>query len=225
VLFLATRPTTGEEAKPGWVNQNIFAADRREDGGWGEPYDLGPPINSEDDEFFPSLTRDGTLYFTRAKSGSGKPVIVRSRLVDGRYQAPDTLPSGVNGQGVPYNAFISSDESYLIACVDGRNDGSEPGRPQYFIFFRDAGDRWSEGVCLGQNVSPIDGNAGSPYVSPDGRYLFFGSTRTREISATPEKPLTLRALRDAYSRTRNGSSDIYWVDASFLDTLRPARKD
>jgi ketosteroid isomerase-like protein len=225
VLFLDTRPTAGEEAKPGWANQNIFAADRREDGGWGDPYDLGPPINSPDDEFFPSLTRDGTLYFTRSRSGSGKPVIVRSRLVGGRYQAPDTLPSPVNGQGAPYNAFISPDESYLIACVEGRGDGSEPGGAQYFIFFRDAGDRWSEGVSLGQTVRPVGGNAGSPYVSPDGLYLFFGSTKSRELPVTPETPLTLRALRDAYSRTRNGNSDIYWVSASFLDTLRPARKE
>jgi hypothetical protein len=225
MLFLTTRPTGGEETRPGWANQNIFAADRREDGSWGEPHDLGAPINTTDNEFFPSLTRDGTLYFTRGKPGSGRLVIVRSRLVDGRYQEPDTLPAAVNGKGVPYNAFISPDEGYLIACVDGRTDGPEPGRPQYFVFFRDAGDHWNEGVCLGKDVSPVGGNAGSPYVSPDGRYLFFGSTKSPEVPSTPEKPLTLRALREAYSRFRNGNSDIYWTDASFLDALRPTRKE
>jgi ketosteroid isomerase-like protein len=225
MLFLTTRPTGGEETKPGWANQNIFAADRKEDGTWGEPYDLGAPVNTTSSEFFPSLTRDGTLYFTRGAPRGGQLQIVRSRLAGGRYQEPDTLPAAVNGQGVPYNAFVSPDESYLIACVDGRTDGAEPGRPQYFVFFRDPADRWSDGVCLGKDVSPVGGNAGSSYVSPDGKYLFFGSTKPRGISSTPGNPLSLRALREAYSRTRNGNSDIYWMEASFLDTLRPARKE
>ena len=225
MLFLTTRPTAGEEAKPGWANQNIFASDRREDGTWGEPYDLGAPINTTGSEFFPSLTRDGTLYYTCGAPRGGQLKIVRSRLVDGRYQAPDTLPAAVNGQGVPYNAIISPDESYLIACVDGRTDGAEPERPQYFVFFRDAGDGWSEGVCLGREVSPVNGNAGSAYVSPDGKYLFFGSTRRREISSTPQSPLTLRALREANGRVQNGNLDIYWMEASFLERLRPARGD
>ena len=225
VLFLSTRPTAGEETKPGWANQNLFAADRGEDGTWGEPYDLGSPINTTGSEFFPSLTRDGTLYFTCGAPRSGRVRIVRSRLVGGRYQAPDTLPAAVNGQGVPYNAFIAPDESYLIACVDGRNDGAEPGRPQYFVFFRDPADHWSEGVCLGKDVSPVGGNSGSSYVSPDGKYLFFGSSRSRESSPPPQAPLTLRGLRDASGRAGNGNSDIYWMDASFIERLRPARKD
>jgi ketosteroid isomerase-like protein len=225
VLFLTTRPTVGEEAKPGWANQNIFAADRREDGTWGEPYDLGAPVNTAGAEFFPSLTRDGTLYYTQGTPRGGGLKIARSRIVDGRYRTPDTLPAAVNGKGVPYNAFIAPDESYLIACVDGRTDGADPGKPQYFVFFRDPADRWSEGVCLGKDVSPVGGNAGSAYVSPDGKYLFFGSTRSSETASTPEKPLTVRALREANSRPRNGNSDIYWMRASFLEALRPARRE
>jgi hypothetical protein len=223
MLFLSTRPTVGEEAKPGWANQNIFAADRKGDGTWGEPYDLGAPVNTTDNEFFPSLTRDGTLYYTHAKRG-GNVVIVRSRLVGGRYQEPDTLPAAVNGKGTPYNAFIAPDESYLIACVDGRTDLPQPG-PRYMVFFRGADDTWSEGVDLGGRVPMQGGNAGSPYVSPDGRYLFFGSSQAREFPAPGSGPLTFRALREQYFLTRNGNMDIYWMDASFLDTLRRARKD
>jgi ketosteroid isomerase-like protein len=225
VLFLSTRPTAGEEAKPGWANQNLFAADRREDGSWGEPHDLGAPVNTVNHEFFPSLTRDGTLYYTCSAPRGGRPAIVRSRLVAGRYQAPDTLPAAVNGRGAPYNAFVAPDESYLIACVEGRKDGAEPGKPQYFVFFRDAADHWSEGVCLGPEVSPVSGDAGSCYVSPDGRYLFFGSARSTGAASTPERPPALRALRERLVSAGNGASDIYWMDASFLDTLRPAPRE
>jgi hypothetical protein len=224
VLFLSTRPTAGEEARPGWANQNIFAADRRADGSWGEPYDLGAPVNTADAEFYPSLTADGTLYFTRGRP-RGPYVIARSRRADGRFQAPDTLPAAVNGKGTPYNAFVARDESYLIACVDGRKDGAEPGQPQYFIFFRDPADRWGEGICLGKDVSPVNGNAGSVCVSPDGRYLFFGSAKPDPGAGTDGRPVTLRSLREAAARARNGNLDIYWMDASFLERLRPPRRD
>ncbi len=221
MLFLTTRPTAGEKDRPGWGNQNIFAADRRADGTWGEPYDLGAPVNTTDNEFFPSLTRDGTLYFTKARARGGRFVIVRSRLAGGRYQPPDTLPAAVNGRGTPYNAFVAPDESYLVACVDERADLTPPG-PRYMVFFRRPDGAWSEGVDLAARVPMRNGNAGSPYVSPDGRYFFFGSSQAGGTPAGEGKPLTVGALRQAQGRPGNGGMDIYWMDASFLEALRPA---
>jgi len=63
-FFLSTRPQAGQEEKPGWVYQDIWVMDREGDV-WGEPYNLGPPINSDAPEYFPSVTNDGTIYFTR----------------------------------------------------------------------------------------------------------------------------------------------------------------
>jgi hypothetical protein len=223
VFFLTTRPTSGESARPGWANQNIFTSDRREDGTWGEPRDLGAPVNTADHEFFPSLTRDGTLYFTRSSVRTGRTVIVRARLLGGRYQEPDTLPTAVNGRGTVYNAFIAPDESYLIACVDGLEDLVPPGS-RYMIFFRDPDDSWSEGVDLSARVPMGSGDAGSPYVSPDGKRLFFGSTRVLPGGTDTPGPLTMRALRESSARAGNGSMDIYWMDAGFLEGLRPARR-
>jgi hypothetical protein len=225
MLFLTNRPSAGEEPKPGWTQQNIWAVDRKEDGRWGEPYDLGGPINTGDAEFFPSLTRDGTLYFTRARAGGGKTVIMRARLRDGRYQEPEPLPEPVNGRGDPYNAFVAPDESYLIACVDGRDDSVTPGRPNYYVFFRDAGGRWSDGANLGERVNFRGAAAASPYVSPDGRYFFFSSTKAREVASSPDRPATLRALGDSFAAPENGNADIYWMEASFFDALRPARRE
>jgi hypothetical protein len=221
VYFLSTRPTGGERRQPGWTNQNIFAAERRDDGSWSEPRDLGAPVNTTGPEFFPSLTREGTLYFTRGLPGN-RTVIARSRLVDGRYQAPDTLPAPVNGRGSVYNAFVAQDESYLVACVEDRPGLTPPG-PRYMIFFHGPGDSWSEGVDLAARAPMGSGNAGSPYVSPDGRCFFFGSTTARAEPPAAGTPLTLRALRESAARAGNGGMDIWWMDAAFLETLRPGR--
>jgi hypothetical protein len=84
IFFLTTRPRAGQAARPGWANNSIWVADRNTDGTWGEAYDLSAPINGDWLTYFPSITRGGTLYFTRAKALGKDGAIYRSRLVEGR---------------------------------------------------------------------------------------------------------------------------------------------
>ena len=147
-------------------------------------------------------------------------MIWRSRPARGKYQPPEALPAAVNGQGTPYNAFIAADESYLIACVDGRKDSLTPGQANYFIFFRDNDDHWSEGVNLGPEINFSGAAASAPYVTRDGKYFFFGSNRVRPFDFSA-RPATSRLLLDYFSGPQNGGSDIYWIDAAFLAKLRP----
>jgi len=218
IFFLSTRPPAGQEPRPGWGHQNIWAADRRADGSWGEPYDLGPPVNTSDDEFYPSVTRYGTLYFTRTPVGKMEPALYRSRLVDGRYTSPEKLPAPVNASGKPYNATVDRDERFLIACVA---PGGEAGwASRYVVFFRRDDGTWTAGVDLGEPVNQPQGDASSASLSPDGRYLFFASRRSDPVVTPADRPLALHDLEARLDRPRNGASDIYWVDAGFLKDLR-----
>jgi SAM-dependent methyltransferase len=219
VFFLSTLPRAGKAPKPGWGNQAIWASRRGDEGVWGKPFDLGPPINTDAGEFYPSLTNDGTLYFTRAKSGSERTRIMRSRPAGGRFQEPEALPDAVNGRGTAYNACIAPDESYLIACVDGREDSLTPQRPNYYVFFRGPDDRWSEGINLGPAVNLHGAAATAPSLTRDGKHLFFGSTFARDFEYAAGPPTT-RRLFDYYARPGNGDSDVYWIDASFIRNLK-----
>jgi len=222
LLFLSTRPPVGQEPKPGWKHQNIWAVDRGEDGNWGPPYDLGFPINTDEGEYFPSLTRDGTLYFTRSGE-QGKPAVYRARSANGKFGTPVKLPAAVNGKGRPYNAFISADERSLIACVVGREDCVTQGFADYYVFFRSEDDVWSEGINLGPVVNPENENAVSASLSPDGRILFFASTRM----PAPEAPfldwVKHHQFVSRHAAPQNGSADIYWMRADFLDRLDPQK--
>lgn len=220
LCFLSTRPPAGEESKPGWTHQNIWAVDRMDDGAWGEPYMVGPPVSTDDEEYFPSVTRDGTIYFTRMKTGERENNIYRSRLVDGKYQEAEPLPAAVNGTGDVYNACIAADESFLIACVTGRDDSITKGLPNYYVFFRSPDDTWSEGVNLGEKINFPGAQALSPSLSPDGRYFFFASTKAAELDAGAPQAMTLHGIRDFHAKPQNGLADIYWVDASFIQGLR-----
>lgn len=222
MLFLTNRPPEGEPPKSGWGYQHIWAVDRGDDGIWMEPYDLGPAVNANRAEFFPSVTESGTLYFTRAE-GDGRYGIYRSPLIEGQYKSAEALPDEVNGKNNPYNACISRDESLLIACIAGRDDGVNTGLPEYYVFFRTEEDTWSEGVNLGEGINFRNSSALSPHFSGDGKYFFFASNKTDPEYFSTARHLNWGLIQKIHRSPQNGSGDIYWVNAERIRRLNPNR--
>ncbi|MCP4291907.1 MAG: hypothetical protein GY780_08745 [bacterium] len=219
VHFLSTRALPDEPKLRGWGNQNIFFSKRTAEG-WSEPEPSPGAVNTMGDEYYPSLTSDGTMYFTKAPKGA-PAVICRSRLVNGAYAEPEELPVAVNCAESSYNAFVAPDESYLIACIRGKEKSLPVAG--YYISFRNADDQWSEAINLGPHINKAESAAGSAYVSPDGKYLFFSANWPIDKgSLFGEEGLTYQGIQDSAGLPALGSSDIYWVSASFLDDLRPA---
>ena len=56
-------------------------------------------------------------------------------------------------------------------------------------------------------------------ISPDGKYLFFTGAG-RDARRIPEKPLTYENFKTYHTSLKNGLSDIYWLDARIIDTLK-----
>jgi hypothetical protein len=214
-LWLSDRPGPGRASKGG---QDIWVMDRDDDG-WGVPYPLPEVINSSGSEYFPSVTRDGTLYFTRSPAGGGENRIWRSRLLDGAYQDPEELPPEVNAGRSRYNAYVDPDEGYLILGIVGMDDSF--GGTDYYIVFRNDQDEWSDPVNLGPLVNTPGGFEYSPYVSPDGEFFFFMTARPAWDRLAPGGTWDGPHLRSFAGEADNGASDIYWMNASFLDALRP----
>jgi len=215
--FLSTRPDPSKGEKAG--DQDIWAMDRL-GAGWGEPYNLGGPVDTDLAEYFPSVTRDGTLYFTRAEKDGRTSSIYRARWKDGRFQEPEKLPAQVNSGPTQFNAYIAPDESYIIVPVFGRKDSL--GGTDYYVVFRNADDTWNEPVNMGPGINTANGGEYSPYVSPNGKYFFFMSSRFLPREKWPAK-LSYSHLRSAFSGMPNGDSAIYWVDARVIESLPPSR--
>ena len=216
-FFLSARPQPGQEEKPGWVYQDIWVMDRVGDG-WGEPYNLGPPVNSDAPEYFPSVTADGTLYFTR-EGEDRVSATYRSRLVDGVYTEPEILGPEVNCGRNRFNVFVAPDESYAIVPAMGREDSL--GGVDYYVVFRSDDDVWSEPINLGEAVNQPEGREWSASLSPDGKYLFFMSSRTTAEEGLPLTGKTVNELLGISAQPGQGSSDIWWVSAEVIERLRP----
>ncbi|MFC1563742.1 hypothetical protein ACFL6G_02345 [candidate division KSB1 bacterium] len=215
--FLSNRPDINEGETTA-ADQDIWVMDRTGDG-WSEPYNLGPPVNSDGAEFFPSLTNDGTMYFTRVVPGERANKIYRSRMVNGEYMEAELLPPQVNCAASQFNAFIARDESYIIVCTGGRADTK--GGSDYYVVFRNEKDEWSEPVNMGDKVNTEAGSEWSPYVSPDEKYFFFMSDRKQRNYKREMTGCTITEMLKLYNEPQNGYPDIYWMDASFIQELRP----
>ena len=221
LFFLSNLPPAGEKPKRGWGHQNIWIVDRQADGSWGKPYDLGQPINTPDQEYFPSLTRDGTLYFSRSTAGTPSAVY-RSRLVNNVYSRPEKLPSPVNGSWSIYNACIAPDESYLIGCVAGKDTTLPKNLARYYISFQTSTGIWSELIDMGDMINPPGSTALSPSISPDGRFFFF--SLSQPVASTALKNLkNLSDILEIHASPFNGSANIHWVSTQVIDDLRKNR--
>ncbi len=142
---------------------------------WSEPENLGAPINTDANEFYPAVTTNGKLYFTAAykENAVGKEDIWMSRLENGIYTTPVALPETVNSTLYEFNAFVSPDDSYIIFTSYGRED--DFGGGDLYISKKDAKGEWLAAKNLGAKINS-KGLDYCPFVSFDKKVSFLPAT-------------------------------------------------
>jgi len=202
LFFSSNRPISGADSTSDY---NIWYTEKN-NGSWIEPIPLDSIVNSEKDEFYPSVTKSGNLYFTtQLEAGKGKEDIVVCELKDGRYLQPASLSEAINSKGYEFNSFVDPDEQYLLFTAYGRSDDMGHG-DLYLSMKKD--DQWQPAVNLAMVNGPsIDY---CPFVTWDKKYLFFTSARANYKSPFNKKQ-SLTDLEKGLSNPGNGVDDIYWV--------------
>lgn len=170
----------------------------RTETGWSERKNLDAPFN---DIPIMRLTAssNGTYYFDTYDEKNPDFPIRYSRLKDGNYEKPVVASKEINTGTQLNHPFIAPDESYLIWDAK-RDDGY--GDSDIYISFKQQDDSWGAAINLGDKIN-TDGWDAAASISPDGNYLFFH----RIVSQGNEGTLP--------------NVDIFWVDAQFIETLRP----
>jgi hypothetical protein len=184
LFFVSDRPASG--AGPG-EKQRIWRV-RKTPGGWSEPEVVDPSVSSMSLHWQISVASDGTLCFATAGVGD---IYCAARL-DGGYSHPERLGEAINTEMTECCPFISADGTLLLFARSTPDHDTD-----LYASFRAQDGSWTSAVDLGTDVNS-DGHDLCPMVSPDGKYLF-------------------------YLSTREGESGVYWVDVEVVERLRPRR--
>lgn len=136
-----------------------------------EPINLGPNVNSEKAEYFPSITADNKfLYFTVNDESSRYPNedIYLAEFKDGEWQ--ERIPVlGVNSHASQEGAHsITQDGRYLFFASD--RDLNNLGRFDLYIA-KKIGDQWKSPVNIGNVVNTRHWES-QPVISADSKELY-----------------------------------------------------
>jgi hypothetical protein len=213
LYFSSNRPLRGEGPPKDY---DVWYVDR-EGASWSDPVNLGPPVNTPKDEFYPSVTNDGTLYVTgQYDSSAGGEDIYRFVKRGKGFGPAENLGPGVNSAKGEFNAFVDPQERYLLFSSFGRAD--QIGGGDLYVSWRLEDGTWGPARILGSEINSKSLDY-CPWVTPDGRWLIF-SSRRGTVGEYWNRTKDLDTIRNMRARFGNGQEDIYLFPATVLLPLR-----
>jgi hypothetical protein len=186
LFFISDRPLNGQGPKKDY---DIWYIERQSEK-WSEPINAGKNINSEKNEYYISFTASGKMYFSsniEDKERKNNFDIFSSEFLSGKFEPPVRLASGVNSPHYEADVFVSPDESYLVFAT---NRPGGLGSGDLHVSFREPDGNWTPSRSLGNTIN-TETDDFCPYVTSDGKYLFYASR-----------------------------GDVYWVSTDVIKNLR-----
>ncbi|MDX2303319.1 MAG: hypothetical protein NW226_10985 [Microscillaceae bacterium] len=180
---------------------------------WSAPVNLGIPVNTEYNEFYPALSANNNLYYTSDAPGSkGKDDIFMAKWENNQYINPTSLSDSINSKAYEFNAFVAPDESYLIYTIYQASDGLGSG--DLYLSFRNTDGNWSKATNLGAVVNSTRMDY-CPFVHSATQTLYFTSRRT--AISTPKLGFAgMEKLLKTIQQYENGQSRIYQIQIKNL---------
>uniref|UniRef100_UPI00404B430C hypothetical protein n=1 Tax=Fulvivirga sp. TaxID=1931237 RepID=UPI00404B430C len=197
IYFTSRRPIN--PYGPDNEDTNLWYVDVNENG-FGQPEQVSAAINSDENQFYNSITNKGTIYFHSRASDSNN--IYKAILTNGIYEVA-LLDSTINTGHSEADPFISPNEDYLI-FASNRPGGY--GNHDLYISFHNDG-KWSEPINLGETVNSED-NDFAPCMSSG--ILTFTSNRMIENWKTFEKK-NYESLLSKYKSADNQTDNIWYL--------------
>ena len=169
----------GSRRGGGFGAEDIYVTTRETTGDpWGEPSNLGPPVNTSSWEQGPSISADGlSLFFSSDRPGGvgTESIWVTTRETkEDPWGTPVNLGSKVNSSARDWAPSISADGLELFF---GSNRSGGYGGLDLWVTTRETiHDEWGSPVNLGGTVNSAHNTHGMS-ISHDGLLLFFSSNR------------------------------------------------
>ena len=178
--------------------------------GWGKAQNL-PYLKGA----YPTMSNRRAIYFY-ARGENNKGDIYCSKYENGQYSKAQKVGAPISTEHWENDPYIAPDESYLIFQSDRPG---ELGNGDLFISFRLKNGEWSEPKNLGDGVNTKESGEACPWVTPDGKYMFF-SGMIRTLPNYSDVPITLERKLEVLNQPGHGSEDVFWVRADFIEKLK-----
>jgi len=167
----------------------------RDGSGWSQPQLLNMAYQSIPGSLgwdF-AMTMDSTIYFS-VYTATNATDIYRSSLVNGQYSTFERLPSEINTSFSEVSPYIEPEEKYIIF---GSNRPGSYGLHDVYISFKKTDGSWTPAQNMGNRINGLSEDS-FPWVTPDGKYMFFNSAKAGDYSY-----------------------NAYWVDSKVIDRFKP----
>ena len=203
LYFASNRPLNDSITKS--KDYDIWYVERADTNqNWSKPINLGTPVNSNKDEFYPSIADNGNLYFTSENENSlGKDDIFVSHFENNTYSQPENLGIAINSAGYEFNAYIAPDEAFIIFTGYNRKEGFGSG--DLYISYKNKEGIWQTATNLGDKVNSSAMDY-CPFYDSSSNQLFFTSKRS---SVTNKAFQSITEFEIEINQYQNGHSRIY----------------
>ena len=154
-------------------NEDFFVSKKR-DGEWTLATNLGPPINTDDNEGAQSISANGKyLVFTACnrRDGKGSCDLYFAEYRNNKWTEPQNMGEPVCSGAWESQPTLSPDGKMLI-FASNRKDGDKGGK-NLFVTRRDAQGNWATPTPISALNTPYDDE--TPFLHADGQTLYFSS--------------------------------------------------
>jgi hypothetical protein len=187
VYFSSTRPI-GEKGNSS--NWNIWRS-KKSEGGWGDAQWVNIPGMEGKSASHPSLTRSGRMYFHSYNPDFSDMALFVSESVEGEFQNAEKIIFSEGENNNTLTPFVASDESYLL--FEKKFDDFF----EIYISYRE-NENWQPPKRLSNNINTK--NLGNPYVTPDGKYLFYASGDWSQNAPASDWVIKWVSTKDMFTR-------------------------
>jgi hypothetical protein len=185
---------------------NIWVSERASNG-WSDPLPLDTLINTENDEFYPSLSKNNNLYFTSMrKNGIGAEDIFMSKQENGKFSFPVPLDTTINTGRYEFNAWVNQNETMIIFGSFGRKD--DFGGGDLYFSLKDENGNWTQAKNMGPLINS-DKLDYCPFVDEATGNFYITSDR---ISSSIKKIEKVSELKELANGLQNGMGNIYRIN-------------
>ena len=203
LFFVSDKPLSDSTSEK--KDYDIWYVERNsQNAEWSKPKNLGKPINTDLNEFYPSISENNNLYFTlESPNGFGKDDIYLCKWEDDKYSNPILLDESINSVGYEFNAFISQKEDFIIYTKYNEEDGQGSG--DLYISKKDENGKWKKSTNLGTPIN-TEYMEYCPFYDEKNQILYFTSKRN---NLKPRKFNTISDFSKHINESNNGLSKIY----------------